>query len=385
MFTFKLFFNIVLFIWVVSIPFKNAIYQISVVLLIVFFIFFLIRNKDFECLKFLLNKYKDLIIGLFLILFVMIISNIYNMTNFDSWKLVLSYIYRYGIIIFIFFYFYEKKILDEKKLFIFIIVSLFIQSADGIFQSIFGYDIFKQNIGNLYRGLTGATSNRNIFSFFMGLGALISILYYKKKYNFIFLILFCMFIFNTIFSYSRAIWVSLLFCFSILFIFNFKQIDKKKFIIIMAILIIIIITFINFNPLLGRINQLIALNSTNRTDIWISSLVFIKQNLIIGHGINSLQNYDIYKGFYSMHNQTLEILFDIGIVGLIFYLYILFIVLKELKYNSNFKLFCILLYFLINGNFGESIISSKTVLSTLTIFIFFVFVERLNNKKGILK
>lgn len=42
---YKLAFNIILFIWLCSIPFKNAIYQISTVLILLFFVVHLIINK----------------------------------------------------------------------------------------------------------------------------------------------------------------------------------------------------------------------------------------------------------------------------------------------------------------------------------------------------
>lgn len=375
-----LLFNFILAVWIISIPFKNSIYQISNILLVIYFFSFLIYTKDFQSIKELVKKYSDLLLCFLFILSIMIISNLINNVDTQSWKLVFYYFQRYGLILFILIYFYSKSFFSKKLLFILILSSLLLQSFDGIFQSIYGFDIFKHNLGSIYRGLTGAVYNRNVFGFFMGLGLLLTFLYSQNNKKIFFHALTMLFLFCVLFSYSRAIWVSLFFSLLIYAFLDFKEFKKNFFLIISLILAIGILLFTVEN-LQNRVILLFEGNSSHRTDIWIHGLTLIKEKLFLGYGIDTLDMY-AYKGFTSMHNQTLEILFDLGIIGLMAFFTLLVVIFKELKRYNLKKPFYIFLYFLVNGIFGESIISSKTMLSSLTIFVFFVFINRLDLKEA---
>lgn len=373
-------FNSLLFLWIVSIPFKNAVFQISTFLLVVYFISYVFYYKDYLNIKKIVSKYKDLFLFLILIILSMMISNIINFSNLESWKLTFYYIYRYGFILFLLFYFYSKNFYSKRKLYIFILFSLSLQAIDGGYQSITGTDIFNQNIGNIYQGLTGGTSNRNIFSFFMGLGVLLTVMYTKYDKKGILFILSLLFIFCTLFSYSRAIWVSLFFSLLIFVVLNFREFKKKNYIYFSIYLFLIVIVFLNSEGLVGRFNLLLEGYSSNRTDIWMHGLSLIKENWVFGYGVDNFELYK-YKVFTSMHNHTLEILFDLGVVGLISFSILLFSILKELKKYNSSVLFCFLMYFLIDGNFGESIISSKTFLSSITLLVFFIYIKRIEKDK----
>ncbi|MDX9815026.1 MAG: hypothetical protein RBS91_10245, partial [Sulfurimonadaceae bacterium] len=223
-FTPQILLNLLLLIWILSIPFKNSIYQLSTVLIIIFFLIYIIKNRDFIHLKNIILKFKDLVIVFLLIILSMTISNfLNNVSETDAWKIELSFIYRYAFIFFIFIFFYSKNFFSKKQIFVYILISLSIQSFDGLFQSIYGNDVFSQNKGSITQGLTGATYNRNIFALFMGIGVLLSFLSIKKIYlytktNIFLFILFSLFIYNTLFSYSRAVWVSLFVAFLFYFI-----------------------------------------------------------------------------------------------------------------------------------------------------------------------
>lgn len=75
---YKLAFNIILFIWLCSIPFKNAIYQISTVLVLLFFVAHLIINKNYSVLIENFKKTKVLTVFVALILLSMCLANILN-------------------------------------------------------------------------------------------------------------------------------------------------------------------------------------------------------------------------------------------------------------------------------------------------------------------
>lgn len=382
--------NLILFIWILSIPFKNSVYQISTVLIIFFFLIYLFKNKDFQYLKNIIIKFKDLFIVFLLITFSMTISNVINdVSQTDAWRIELSYIYRYALIFLILIFFYSKKFFSKKQIFVYILVSLSIQSFDGLYQSIYGYDIFLHNEGNSVLGLTGGTYNRNIFGLFMGIGVILSFLSLKKvniytRTNIFLFILFCLFIYNSLFSYSRGVWVSLFISFLFFFIINFKNLKIQHLFFLGLIIFSIIGLFYNVELLNKRFDQLMIGYSSNRTDIWLYALELIKQKPILGWGVD---NFSIngWKDMTSVHNHALEILFDIGIIGLLFFIFLLGLIIKELIKNKNYGITSVLIYFLVWGNFGESIISGKTLLSSLTLFLFFVFSNRLQLKYEQLK
>lgn len=380
------FFNVLLLVWVISIPFKNAIYQGSTIFLIIFFLVYVIKNRDYDNLKILFYKYKDLFIAFSLIILSMTISNMLNdVSKTDAWHLELSYIYRYAFIFIVLIYFYSKDFFSKQMLIIFIFISLGIQGLDGVFQSITGYDIFKHNIGDLTLGLSGATFNRNIFGFFMGIGILFSFFLIKKdeilsKFNSIFLSFFIIFIFSTLFSFSRAAWVSVFISFVLYFILNYKKINIKHIIGVSMISIFLIVIFLNIDLLQNRFEQLLNGQTSRRDTIWINTIDLIKQKLFFGWGVDTWQIYGL-KEFAGIHNITLEILFYMGFFGLFSFLIFLGLIIKEIFSIKNYELLSFIIFMLIVGQFDHSIITGKTYLATMTILMFFVFMNRIDNKE----
>lgn len=377
----KSIFNILLFLWVISIPFKNALFQISLVSIILFFLIYIIKNKDYNYFKMLLYKYKDLLILSILLLLCMTISNYINdISNKKGWIDQINYLYRYIFIFIILIYFYSKNFFSEKTLIIFILIALSIQAFDGMFQSIFGHDLFKNIIGSLTLGLTGATSNRNTFGFFMGLGAAITAFLigkntiYKKQ-NIILIFLFILFIYCILFSYTRTTWLSLFIIFSLYFILNLKDIKLKYILYILTFLFILCILFFNIDTLNVRFTLLLEGNSSERYEIWIHALKLIEQKLIFGWGLDSWKIVGL-KRYAGVHNSILEILLYLGIFGLVIYTVLVYIILKEIYSHKQLTLAYIFIFLLISTQFGESITSGKTFLSSSVIFMFFVFRHR---------
>lgn len=379
-------FNVLLLVWVVSIPFKNAIYQGSTIFLIIFFLVYVIKNKDYNNLKILFHKYKNLFVTFSLIILSMTISNMLNdVSKTDAWHLELSYIYRYAFIFIILIYFYSKDFFLKQTLIIFIFISLGIQGLDGVYQSITGYDIFRHNIGDLSLGLSGATFNRNIFGFFMGIGVILSFFLIKKdeilsKFNLIFLSFFIIFIFSTLFSFSRAAWVSVFISFVLYFILNYKKINIKHIIGVSMISIFLIVIFLNIDLLQNRFEQLLNGQTSRRDTIWINTIYLIKQKLFFGWGVDTWQIYGL-KEFAGIHNITLEILFYMGFFGLFSFLIFLGLIIKEIFSIKNYELLSFIIFMLIVGQFDHSIITGKTYLATMTILMFFVFMNRIDNKE----
>lgn len=372
----------ILFFWIVSIPFKNSIYQISTFFMIVIFISYIIKNKDFIHLKRLFYLYKNFFLAFGLIILSMFISNILNEIPKSGWSNLVAYFYRYALICIILIYFYSKDFFSKDTVLYLILFSLVIQGLDGIFQSFIGYDVFKHNVGNLSEGLTGSTFNRNVFGFFMGLGFLLTFLAFIKKFTFdikslLLFICIIIFIYTTVFSYSRATWVSIFICLISYFLIEYKKINLKHLIVLFFILGVTFYLFNSFEYLIIRFNNLLSGDSAGRFEIWIKALELIYEKPIFGWGIDSWEISGL-KGYAGIHNIYLEILFSLGFFGFLAFSVLLYIVLKKIIRERNYIGMIFLMYFLIIGCFDHSILTGKTYLSSFTLLIYFIFSNNAN-------
>ncbi len=376
-------FNFIFLIWIISIPFKNSIYQASTILLILFFLIYLIKYRDFLYFKDLIFKYKSILYAFLIISISMAISNIINDVNIDSWKVQFAYIYRYILIFIILLYFYSKEIFTKKILYIFLLLSLSIQSFDGLYQSILGYDFFKHNLGNLQRGLTGSTFNRNIFALIVGLGVLLCIFSIKikksSKTNFIVILLGIIFIFCTLFSYSRAVWLALFLSLFFYFLINLKSIKITHILYAVGMFLVIALAFVYIDSLQNRLNLLLNGNSSNRDKIWVYTLNLIQQKPIFGWGLDTWAIIGL-KNYANVHNSILEILLYLGISGFLSFTYFLINILKEINYYKNFRAFSILIYLIIISFFDQDIFTGKIYLSFFTILMFYIYSDKINLK-----
>lgn len=380
-------FLIILFCWVISIPFKNVIYQISVSLMILYFLFFIIKNKDYEYLKLTIRPFKYLLYSFLLILFSMIISNFCNSVNSKAWINIVMYILRYGLVFVVLIYFYSKNFFDRKLLLIFILISLTVQLFSGIYQSIFIYDLRNSLVDNRIHGFT---FHPNSYAFFMGIGLLLVFSLFRIQLNINKnLILFFIFLYAyvVLFSYSRGVWVSISLSFLIYLFIYIKELDfKGKFLIIIFVSFFCTSIF-KISMINEKLKSILHGDSSGRIEyIWLPALSLIKEKLLIGHGIGIevIQQYNvkIYElgGF---HNIIIEILFYTGILGLLIFFIMFFQVLIEIIKQKSIIYFIILIFILIVSQFDHSIFISKPYLSTLTIFIFFVFLNRIDRLKNI--
>lgn len=381
---FRFVFNTFLFLWILFIPFKNAFYQASTFLLIVTFFVYVVVNKDYKYVKELIVKYKDIVFAFLLILISMTISNLINdVSKTNAWYLELAYLHRYALILLILFYFYSKDFFDKNLLITFILVSLGLQVLGGVCQELIGHDIFGNEKGDL-NGWRGVVFNRNVFGLLMGFGILISFLSIRfySKINFkssILSVFLFLFIIATLFSYSRAVWVSL-FITAIIFIMrNFKNFNKFDLVYFLIIIVIGIIVFFNVDSLQNRFIALVNANPSHRDEIWLQSLELFKQKLFFGWGLNTWSVHGL-KEYANVHNSILEILVSLGIFGFIVFSYFLFLVFKEIKNSENLNAFYLMVFIIIDSQFDQSIISSKIFLNSIVILIFYLFSDRINYK-----
>ncbi|PKM91034.1 hypothetical protein CVU82_04390 [Candidatus Falkowbacteria bacterium HGW-Falkowbacteria-1] len=152
-----------------------------------------------------------------------------------------------------------------------------------------------------------------------------------------------------IFSGSRGAWLSFLLTFFIFIsIFYFKKEKKKFFLGLSLIFIIFLLLFFGKNSFSNRFKDSFNLSSGSsaaRTQIWSASLQSIYERPV-GYGLENQKNATI--SFYQKdwgrlnmvnvvfdrsHNVFLDVTLELGVFGLLIFLYLLYFIFKICKEN----------------------------------------------------
>lgn len=369
----KTIFNIILLIWLLSIPFKNAVYQGSVILLVLFFIVDIFQSKRFDIFLENLKKVKLLAFSFFMIIFSMILANLLNLDYLDkkSWHLIYMFSIRYALVFCILAYYYKKEFILKQDFINIVYLSFIFVALTGIFSLISMPEVISGE------GLQGTLDNRNAFGLFMGMGFVLSLLLFEtnKKLSFILMLTFSTLMF---FTFSRSSWVASVMASLVLFSVSFRKVKIQHFAYLGIFLLFIIIFYFSFESIQHRVAQLLAGDSSGRFGIWTHTIALIKEKPYFGHGLETWMNLsDPYlKQFPDPHNMVLEILLYTGILGLISVYLAIFSVLLEIYKQKNYRLFAIAAYFLVITQFDFGAFGSKELLSFLTAFVFFVYLEK---------
>jgi O-antigen ligase len=160
-----------------------------------------------------------------------------------------------------------------------------------------------------------------------------------------------------------------------------RKINLKKIILSSSIVLLILIPLsskINLDQIFERsINRLFALttNSDSAANDRITRYLFVLEktdsnNLLLGHGFGSFGIEYEKKDLRSYpHNIFLEFLFELGIIGLFLFLFLLYLVSSRLFYNKKFLLFAIFIFLLLNSMKSLSISDSRIMFSFFAIII----------------
>ena len=321
------------------------------------------------------------------------------------------------LIMFVVIFFMFNSIKTKKDIFLvlnFFALSMFLQSLVAIFQFLknqsigllfFGEQLISPELNGIAKtsinGVKhirayGTFSHPNILALFL-LTSLIVIFYlivnYKDRVYRLFLFVASFFISLAIFfTFSRIVWLltigSIVF-FSIKKNSFFTEIKKKlkdkRFIYILAFLIIIFLLFIfYFYPSIWwRINPFSATTWQSFQDRFLvikKSLILIREHPLFGIGIGNfvieiaylLTGYPVWMA-EPVHNVFLLILTEIGIFGLTSFIFMLYYIYKEAK-GAPYFLKNISVVFLISMFFDHYFWDIRQAQYLLFIFIGFILV-----------
>ena len=380
-------FQIFLSIWIFSIPLKNALYQLSTILIIILFLVHYFYHKEKEILIDILYTYKKLWIVFLLFIASMTLSTLLGISEKDELFEIFKYFYRYPLILMVLFYFYKQSFFSKRYLLSLIFVVLFINSLDGLYQYVMGIDFILNKPPDNSSLLTGAVYHHNPFGLFMATGAMMSLVLFFDNTNYtickynktIYFISLLIFLFTLFHSQSRSAWV-MFGIFSMLYIFLYIKhngINKKLFYTLSTLLIVSIMFFLIDDNLSHRLMLLLQGNSSGRTSIiWPFTIDKIMDSPILGYGINSykiLASSASIPGHAGVHNLSLELLLYTGIVGGFIFLSLVLLVLKESFSKDKIIYFIFFLSFIILMQFDGSLITSKIHLNVFILILFFIY------------
>lgn len=368
----------ILFIFIVFVPFKDSIYEIFNGFLGIIFLYLVFKNRDLDFI--LKNKKANTICSLLFL--SMTVSNFLGNPGPYGWEKQVQFFYRYILLYYAVLYFLERNYISINFIFNSTIISLGIQAIDGFYQYKYGVDFLKERIILGYR-LTAAVHNSNLFGFLMMIGsiALLDLLrnvHFKKEKaltSLIILMLFFMFMFCLINSGSRSSLLGFFVAISLFTILHYRNLLKPKKICLVIFILVLSAFLVWFNGdlMINRILFVLNGDSSVRFELWRSSVKFIIDSPIFGHGIqenNVFLTIDAID-ITSPHNAYLEICVYLGITGLAIYAFLFFSVLKKSAVILKKRPFYLLVItgIFVSAIFDHTFITSQILISVLCLIL----------------
>lgn len=334
---------------------------------------------------------KNQIISVF-IMFLILISIIFSLFYTSSENYAYTKTLHFFTILISFIYPIVIKKFSIKKFFTFFILSTLI-------ISIIYTPLFFKAYAILYTVNVNAKAEMIYGSYLMvgyiiGISIILNV--FSNLYNTKIKLLITIILFGILFiTGARGPIVFLLLTFmlySINIVLIKRRINLKKIILTFSIILIVLIPIsskINLDEIFERsINRLISLteNSDNSANDRIERFLFVLEkvnhtNLIVGHGFGSFGiEFDKIDERSYPHNIFLEFLFELGLIGLILYLLLLYMITKKLINTKDFLLFSSFIFLLLNSMKSLSITDSRIMFTFFAIILIYNFKE---NKKEI--
>jgi len=337
----KYFFMLGLFLYIVFLPISISIRQAGIILMILIYLLnILIKKQKFSFFQFIENK-----ILAFLIIYFLFNAIFISINKDESLEVYLNAFWQCFIIFFIVDSALNNIRVNVNYLLILIMLSVFIQGLDGVYQYLRGYD-FIGGIKIWGERLTAAMKTPRVGNFVSLALPAFFVFYFKNKDRFdrlykkiIYILVIIPPIFLLIFSQTRSGWIGFLAFLIILSLYNFK----KFFLPVFGVSSFIAILF--WDIIYHRLNFEVFFRDP-RFLLWKVGFDLFKMKPIFGHGIaNFNEAYNLYKIYpYNIipqyvhpHNIYIQLLCETGIIGfLLFAFLIISRFVKMLKlFNSN--------------------------------------------------
>ncbi|NLY03443.1 MAG: hypothetical protein GXZ15_01160 [Campylobacter sp.] len=382
-----LFFKFVFYLYLISLTFEAAPYNIALALFGLYFLTHILIKKKAYILKQNFLNTKELSIIFTLIIISMLLSNFLNPDmDKERWYRIVYIITRFALVFIALAYFYALGFFSKKEIIIVLFISFFISSFGGIIEVLNHPSMLSSGKNE---GISGFLyGKRNSFGTIMGFASISSIVLFFFKDKKLCILFTLYFMFFLIFSLSRANWVGFIAATLIFLVLNFKKFNKKDtifaLIAIAVTLAFLALLLMNFETFQKRLELLLKGYSSYRTTLWEFAIAKIKLSPLFGYGMNAWEVWrtdksTIVYGHLFTHNLELEILINIGFVGLILCTVFVLIIAKNL-WKSHPEFIPILIYFLVLMQFDQNPFKAKSTMTYIVFLIFFAFSNKFISK-----
>ena len=329
------------FLWVLAfgITLSNAPVEVCSYLLIAIFLIKTIISRD---IKFIRSTISLLFCLLFIVIFISAIRSQYPSESWRGFSRIPKYI-------FLFFALRELFGNDKKRMsrFFWVVIAVSaITFLNGIFQSIFGFDVFKHNTVNkldyLNRIMVSFVDPNDFGAYIISVLPLTFLFLNRSlsRLKRIALLAVCLLGLYCLFrTSSRGAWLGFLAGISIYFFIYNKKIAIS---IPIVIVMLLMVTPKGFDRVAGLFKQ--EKNTVwERKVLWNSALDMIKEQPVLGKGVNTFSKYfpkykpADYPDLRYAHNSYLQMWSEIGIVGLLLFLSIPVFILAKAWRNIKMK------------------------------------------------
>ncbi len=375
-------------VWLIGIPIKNAIYEVSTALLVMLFLFHMIRRHGRRVLGSLLRELGDVLVPMSLILASMAVANLGAMLrgaylSFDPWWTVLEFFYRYVLVLVAIVFWVRDGRLSLGWIVLGVVLSGWVQIIGGVIDLLQQQGVLHGVIrSNFSPRLIGLAREPNALGFFTGLLVLVYGLLLlrlreddrcRRAVPWLVASLFgCLVLLAA--SYSRSAWVGL--AVSLVFLLGLKvfggRLSPGRALVLMGgVATIIALAYMGSDRFQSIFDT--AANS-DRLGIWSGVLSLIEAHPITGHGMGvdvARTHMQELTGFYAAHNAELEILFHTGVVGLLAWAWWFFALFRRVR-RVDEDLLVFPVFFFVAVQFVHSPFYSVQMLSALTVFLAFV-------------
>ncbi|MDP2923644.1 MAG: O-antigen ligase family protein [Candidatus Omnitrophota bacterium] len=379
------------FLWVlaVGITVNNAPTEVATGILI---FIFLVKRFILKKIPLPNSPINIFLYLLFIIVLISALRSSYFKESIRGFSRIPKYIFLYFALL-------DFFCADKKRLVRFFWVLLTVSTVtflNGIFQSIFGFDLFKHNMidePDSLRRISSSFVHPNDFGAYiisvLPLTFLVFSSVFTKRKRLLIGLVFLLGAYCLMKTSSRGAWVGFLFG-AMLYFFMYN----KKIAIVIPVVILLLIAFSPHG--FERLSSLFRTEQNTvweRTQLWQGTWAIIKEHPVLGFGVNTFSKYFPqykpvdYPDLRYAHNSYLQMWSEIGIVGLFTFLAIPVIVLRKtfggIKNKITMGFSGLLLLGLISGYIGFLIHSAfdnnlfSLVLTTL-FWVFTAYIVSLN-------
>ncbi|MDD3598342.1 O-antigen ligase family protein [Sulfuricurvum sp.] len=373
--------TVLVVVWIVTIPMKNAVFQLMLGLIPLSFFWIAFQNKD------LISYITEQPFTKAILLFFGVIS-LANMDAFnpaEAWHFELRLL-QLALCLYALVYFLKKKYVSISLIVISVLFAFGIQVIDGLFQYLYGQDLIGKTM--LDGRMKAMVFHPNTLGLVLSVGIVLSagILLHKRYFSIsifkagILTLIVSMALFDLLQTNSRGSWVATVSALSVYFWIERKNLKSKHYIYVILGIVGLLIYASQDSHIVLRVYSLFQGESAGRDVLWSLTWHHIELHPFLGYGLDAFRFLPGVPSYGMMpHNIILEILLSTGMVGMVMFLFLWYrLYSKIVSYKEDTSplyssAIAILIVLFVSGMFDHSIYQNVIYDSIWIILIAIVY------------